>query len=111
MANKKDGIEIQGKGGYRQNISLPAEVKNKIIEYIKKDGSFKISRTVYEKELKKAFTENNTKYAGTHSLCYTFAQHSFIEKVEKGVDGKSAQLQISESLGHHRPDITLTYLK
>lgn len=83
----------------------------KIAGYVTNNGSFSINRNSYEKALKSAFAENNIKYEGTHSLRYTFAQVEFVKRVESGIDVKEARRQVSELLGHHRPDITLTYLK
>ncbi len=104
-------IDIQGKGGYHRDALVSKEMYEKIAGYVVNNRSFSISRSSYEKELKAAFAENNVKYEGTHSLRYTFAQVEFVKRVESGIDVKEARRQVSELLGHHRPDITLTYLK
>ena len=104
-------INIQGKGGYHRDALVSKEMYEKIASYIINTGSFSISRSSYEKVLKSAFAENNVKYEGTHSLRYTFAQNLFIEKVNSGIESREAMRQVSEQMGHHRPDITLTYLR
>ena len=106
-----DKIDIQGKGGYHRTALIGKEMYEKIASYVTNTGSFSISRYSYEKALKFAFAENNVKYEGTHSLRYTYAQNSFIDKVNSGIESKEALRQVSEEMGHHRPDITLTYLK
>ncbi len=106
-----NAIIIQGKGGYMREALIDKEMYEKIASYIVNNGSFSISRSSYEKALKEAIAENNIKYEGTHSLRYTFAQNSFIDKVSSGIDSKEALRLTSEEMGHHRPDITLTYLK
>lgn len=106
-----DKIDIQGKGGFHRDALVSKEMYEKIANYIVNTGSFSISRSSYEKELKAAFEANGVKYEGTHSLRYTFAQNSFIDKVNAGIESREALRQVSEEMGHHRPDITLTYLK
>ncbi len=108
---KGDTVDIQGKGGYHREALINKEIYDKITGYINNKGSFAVSRSTYETHLRAAFEKNGIKYNGTHSLRYTYAQNRFIEKVELGIDNKEALRQVSEEMGHHRPDITLTYLK
>ena len=83
----------------------------KIAGYVTNNGSFSINRNSYEKALKSAFAENNIKYEGTHALRYTYAQNQFVEKINSGIESREALRQVSELMGHHRPDITLVYIK
>lgn len=103
--------DIQGKGGYHRDINIEKETYKKIIAYIENNGSFSITRKTYEKHLREAFEANGVKYNGTHTLRYTYAQKSLIEKIESGMDSKEALRQVSEELGHHREDITLHYVR
>jgi integrase len=104
-------IEIQGKGGYHRTIRTDKDTYEKIKNYIHNEGSFKIDRNKYEKELKTAFSNVGIEYKGTHALRYTYAQNSFIAKISGGFESKEALRLVSEELGHHRFDITLHYLK
>lgn len=106
-----DKIDIQGKGGYHRDALISKEMYDKIAAYVVNAGSFSVSRSTYEKHLKAAFEANNVKYEGTHSLRYTFAQNEFIARVEAGIESREALRQVSELMGHHRPDITLHYIR
>ena len=103
--------DIHGKGGFHRDINIQKETYEKIIAYIENTGSFSITRKTYEKHLKEAFEANGVKYKGTHTLRYTYAQNSLIEKIETGMDSKEALRQVSKELGHHREDITLHYVR
>ena len=106
-----DKIDIQGKGGYHRTALISKEMYENIVSYVTNAGSFSISRYSYEKALKSAFAENNVKYEGTHALRYTYAQNQFVEKINSGIESREALRQVSELMGHHRPDITLVYFK
>ena len=106
-----DKIDIQGKGGYHRDALVSKEIFDKITSYVINTGSFSVSRSTYEKYLKEAFEVNGVKYDGTHTFRYTFAQNSFISKIEAGIGSEEALRQVSEEMGHHRPDITLHYIR
>ena len=106
-----DNLTIQTKGGMKLDKTIDKETLTKLENHIAKDGSFQNSRNSYETNLKKAFKDAGVKYKGTHTLRYTFAQKSYIDKIESGMDARTALKAVSAELGHHRPDITLHYLK
>jgi integrase len=108
---KGDCFDIQGKGGYHRDAFVSKEMHDKIAGYVINTGSFSVSRSTYEKRLEAAFAENGVKYKGTHTLRYTFGQNSFVKKVESGISVKESLRQVSEEMGHHRPDITLHYIR
>lgn len=52
----------------------------------------------------------NTDTLTAHGLRYYFAQKRFQQLVESGYSVNYAQVAVSESLGHHRKEVTMLYL-
>jgi hypothetical protein len=48
---------------------------------------------------------------GIHGIRYTYAGDKYRDYLNSGMNADQALLATAEDLGHHRPDITLLYLK
>lgn len=110
-----NSLTFQGKGGYKltkildQKIFL--EIKNSIITSVNngKDGFF-VSYSDYASELKKAVKTCGEKWNSTHGLRYNYAQNRHKFYLDRGETEDEALRLTSEDLGHHRKEITGTYL-
>lgn len=67
----------------------------------------------YPRELQKAAEQAGEQYQGsaTHGLRHNFAQNTYNSYISQGKTPKDALLLTAEAMGHHRPDITLQYLR
>jgi hypothetical protein len=67
----------------------------------------------YPKVLENAVKATGESYRGsaTHGLRHNFAQSTYNHFIEDGMTKKEALLATSELMGHHRPDVTLQYLR
>lgn len=108
---KGDMIEVRGKGGYYIVKAIDKELMDKIKLAIQENGKMQISLTHYKNNLRQACEDSNQRYYGTHALRYNYAQNKYVELIKNGIEPKEAQRLVSEELGHHRPDITLHYLR
>lgn len=63
--------------------------------------------------LKNAVEKAGERYEGsaTHGLRHNFAQSAYNSYIAEGKSPKEALLATAEDMGHHRPDITLQYLR
>lgn len=97
------------KGGQAININLSNSTK-KAIDALG-DAGRHIPRAKYENALKEAATATNQAYTGTHGLRHSYAQASYKAYTEAGMSKAEALRATAEDMGHHRSDITLTYLR
>jgi integrase len=99
------------KGGQSMFKTLPTELTAAIIDYIAKDGVYEIDQDVMRRHLRKAATAAGEKYEGIHGIRYTYAVESYRNHILSGLSHEDVLLAVSHELGHHRPEITLHYLR
>lgn len=114
-------IEVKGKGGYERKILVSSDTYSLIKAAQRMDElkEFRFSQTNFRRDLKNAALKASEEHNTPHSFRYNKAQKSFKEKSKRaseyGDTPKAAAIEIkrevSEELGHHRPDITNRYLK
>ena len=93
------------------NIRLSDSEIRQIKEVSGGTMEIKIKQYDYVQALKTACAEAGQEYNGTHGLRHNFAQSRMSELVESGMGYRQALSTVSEEMGHHRPSITLTYLR
>ncbi|WP_163329419.1 hypothetical protein GFV12_08510 (plasmid) [Desulfurobacterium thermolithotrophum] len=104
------GIEVRGKGGYIRTVELPSDVWGRAKEHVEEFGKIGFSYREYLNDLRESAWETGQAYQGSHGLRYNFAQEKYEELIEAGWGHNEALKEVSEMLGHHRPEITQHYL-
>jgi len=105
-------IKVQGKGGKVREIELTRETYNELKSLVESNnGKYVFDTNQYRQELKQASERTNQEYQGSHGLRWNFAQERFTELQEKGLSYEQALSEVSQLLGHERPDITEHYLR
>lgn len=99
---ERNTLHYQEKGGKWSKKELHPTLASKIREYAF-EGIYKVSKNTYRDQLQKEIIKTGQKYNGTHGIRHTFAQNEL-------EDGKSKK-EVSESLGHVRPEIINTYIR
>lgn len=97
------------KGGQAIKLNLSDSTKQALIDL--GDAGRHISRGEYQNALKEAATATNQAYTGTHGLRHCYAQADYKARTEAGMSKAEALRAVAEDMGHHRADITLTYLR
>jgi hypothetical protein len=118
-ATKLDAGKIEGniltvensKNGQDLKVELRPETIEKINELADPDGKISIKQSVYRSELKEACESTGQKWNGTHGLRHNYAQDRMDTLTNEGKSWTEALYIVSEEMGHHRVDITLTYLR
>ncbi len=95
-------LKYQEKGGKWSEKELSPTLVSKIKENAI-NGKYELSYNTYRDQLRKAIEKTGQKYNGTHGIRHTYAQRELEA-------GKSKQ-EVSEAMGHVRPEITNTYLR
>lgn len=103
-------ITVRGKGGYERTVEVPKELWEQAKSQVEQFGRIAFDYKEYLKDLNRAAWESGQAYQGSHGLRYNFAQERYDELIEKGLGHNEALKEVSELLGHHRPEITLHYL-
>ena len=112
---KKNEFTFQGKGGYTLTKHLDNYIFNALDKSIKEsvknnqDG-FLIKYDDYVKELKKAVEICSEIWNGSHGFRYCFAQKEFQIYIDSGMNKDEAFSKVSHNMGHHRSEITGTYI-
>ena len=104
------GIEVRGKGGYVRTVELPSDVWSRAKEHVEDWGRISFNYKEYLNDLRQSAWETGQPYEGSHGLRYNFAQEKYEELIEAGWGHIEALKEVSEMLGHHRPEITQHYL-
>jgi integrase len=104
------GIEVRGKGGYVRTVELPSDVWSRAKEHVEDWGRISFNYKEYLNDLRQSAWETGQPYEGSHGLRYNFAQERYEELIEAGWGHIEALKEVSEMLGHHRPEITQHYL-
>lgn len=92
-----------------EKLNLSDTTKQALIDL--GDAGRHISRYEYQNALKEAATATNQAYTGTHGLRHCYAQADYKARIEAGMSKAEALRAVAEDMGHHRADITLTYLR
>ncbi len=95
-------LKYQEKGGKWSEKELSPTLVSKIKENAI-NGKYELSYNTYRDQLQKAIEKTGQAYNGTHGIRHAYAQ----KELEAG---KSKQ-EVSEAMGHVRPEITNTYLR
>ena len=106
---------ISGKGGKDREVPLSKEtyqaLKSLVENKADTDGKFKFDMDKYREALKEAAKISGQEYTGSHGLRWNFAQEKFAEFRSEGKTYQQALQEVSNLLGHERPDITEHYLR
>ena len=106
---------ISGKGGKDREVPLSKETYNALKSLLdkadKSDGKYKFNMNDYRNTLKEAAQASNQDYTGSHGLRWNFAQEKFMDLQAHGRTYEQALQEVSNLLGHERPDITEHYLR
>ena len=106
---------ISGKGGKDREVELSKETYEALKSLLGKadpsDGKYKFDMNDYRNALKEAAQASNQDYTGSHGLRWNFAQEKFSELQQQGKTYEQALQEVSNLLGHERPDITEHYLR
>ena len=118
-ATKIDAGKIEGniltvensKNGQDLKVELRPETIEKINALADPDGKISIKQSEYRSELQEACESTGQKWNGTHGLRHNYAQDRMDTLTSEGKTWTQALYIVSEEMGHHRVDITLTYLR
>ena len=106
---------ISGKGGKDREVPLSKETYQALKSLLDKadpaDGKYKFDMNDYRNTLKEAADRSGQEYTGSHGLRWNFAQEKFAELQREGKTYEQALQEVSNLLGHERPDITEHYLR
>lgn len=104
-------VELTGKGKPYTNENVPLAVYNEAREYITFHGQMGVSYKEYLDDLKLACTLAHEEYTGSHAFRHNGIQRNYNGLVAAGHSDVVAMKRASEDAGHHRIDITHTYLR
>lgn len=118
-ATKIDTANIDGttltiynsKGGQDLKVELTPEEVSKINALADQDGLLHIKQDDYSGALRDACELSGQTWTGSHGLRHNYAQERMATLTSQGMDYNTALRTVSEEMGHHRIDITLTYLR
>lgn len=101
--NSKNGqtLEIQLKTGEAEQIRSLADER----------GMIAVGQGEYRAALEKACIATGQEFNGSHGLRHNYAQHRMDDLMSHGTSYETALSKVSDEMGHHRPEITLTYLR
>ena len=94
-------LKYREKGGKLSRKELSPNLVQKIKEN-SIQGKYEINKRTYARDLQKKIEESGQKYNGTHGIRHTYAQR----KLET-----NSKAEVSQEMGHSRPEITDTYLR
>jgi len=104
------GVMVKGKGGYERTVEIPFDTWLSAKEHVEEFGKIDFSYKEYLNDLRESAWQTGQSYEGSHGLRYNFAQEKYQEFIDMGFSHDEALKEVSELLGHHRPEITLHYL-
>lgn len=99
------------KGGQDITITLTPEEVGKINALADNDGLLHVRQSDYSAALRDACELSGQTWTGSHGLRHNYAQERMATLTAQGMDYNTALRTVSEEMGHHRIDITLTYLR
>ena len=95
-------LTYREKGGKLSQKELSPSLVSKLKENAP-GGKYEVNNRTYSRELKKEIEKTGQVYNGTHGI-----RHSYAQKCLENGMGKS---EVSQEMGHTRPEITDTYLR
>jgi len=104
------GVEVKGKGGFERVVELPKETWERAKEHVEEFGRIDFKYQEYLNDLRQSAWETGQAYQGSHGLRYNFACEKYNELIQNGWGHTEALKEVSELMGHHRPEITEHYL-
>ena len=118
-ATKIDTCNIDGniltvhnsKNGQDLRIELRPSDVARIKEIAGADGKIVVKQGEYREALRDACTATGQDWNGTHGLRHNYAQDRMSTLISQGKSYREALHIVSEEMGHHREDITETYLR
>lgn len=99
---KGNVLHYREKGGKEAQKTLDKETI-KIIEKNAQNGSYRIARNTYARDLEKALKADGQQFNGAHGIRHSYAQ--------KQLENGATKQEVSEQMGHSREEITNTYLR
>lgn len=94
-------LTFREKGGKLSQKVLSPNLAQKIKENAV-EGKYEINKRTYSRDLQREIEKIGQKYTGTHGIRHTYAQ-KMLETHSKA--------EVSQEMGHSRPEITDTYLR
>ena len=94
-------LTYREKGGKLSQKVLSPNLAQKIKENAV-EGKYEINKRTYSRDLQREIEKIGQKYTGTHGIRHTYAQ-KMLETHSKA--------EVSQEMGHSRPEITDTYLR
>ncbi len=94
-------LAFREKGGKLSQKELSPNLAQKLRENAV-EGKYEVNKRTYSRDLQKKIEESGQKYNGTHGIRHTYAQR----KLET-----NSKAEVSQEMGHSRPEITDTYLR
>ncbi len=104
------GVQVRGKGGYVRTVEVSKDLFDRVSSLIEEHGRIDFKYQDYLYDLMEASYGSGQPYRGSHGLRYNFAQETYKRFVDSGMGHREALKNVSELMGHHRPEITLHYL-
>jgi len=104
------GIQVRGKGGFERTVEVSPELWSWAKEVVESSGRINFSYKAYLEDLKEASLFSGQVYQGSHGFRYNFAQEKYEQLLSDGFGHWEALKEVSELMGHHRPEITMHYL-
>lgn len=103
-------VDYIGKGGKPGTAQMTPETYQRLADYIRVHGQFKVSVDGYRASLESAADRTGQDYNGSHGLRWNFAQERFSELQKHGHSYEKCLGAVSSELGHNRIEITTHYL-
>lgn len=94
-------LSYQEKGGKWSEKELSPSLVSKLKENAP-GGKYEVNNRTYSRELKKEIEKTGQVYNGTHGI-----RHSYAQKMLE----TNSKAEVSQEMGHSRPEITDTYLR
>ena len=98
---KDNTLIYREKGGKLGKKELSPNLAQKLRENAV-DGKYEVNKRTYSRDLQKKIEESGQKYNGTHGI-----RHSYAQKMLE----TNSKAEVSQEMGHSRPEITDTYLR
>jgi len=102
-------VLVTGKGGHQYIVNPSKSTYEAVQREIESSGRFDVKQSDLRQAVEKA-AGDEYKNRGCHGMRYNYAQERMHELQSVGISRDEAKAIISEELGHHRPEITETYL-
>lgn len=111
ITNESKGVILtKEKGGKIGEILVSEKTYKQLQEMIDLFGTFKIKRSEYYKDIKKACEILHTPCEGTHGLRWNFAKRRMFEYAQAGYTYEQSLQAVSWEMKHNRAYITEHYL-